>query len=134
MLDELRDFDRSTPKKHAMMEDEAYAAGYLRGLMDSHHLRVAVDPVAGPVGLLGALKVDHFFNPKKRMAVETFWWVNRQHRGGRAGAYLLTEYRRWARENADLITLSLEANSPVNEKTLEKRGFKAHERSFLMEV
>lgn len=136
LLDELRQFDASLGLHYPMVTpaNEAYAAGYLKGLMEKHYLEVACDPKGGRVGFLGALNVPHFFNPAYRMAAETFWWVSPEHRGGRAGAALLLSYRDWCKKNVQLATVSLEHNSQVNETTLSKRGFKAHERSFLMEV
>lgn len=76
----------------------------------------------------------HPYNPAIRVLTETFWWVTPNARGSRAGLMLLDAFTAYGERNADWIVFTLEHHSPVNERTLTKRGFHLHERSYLREV
>ena len=87
------------------------------------------------VGLIAGTLSPHPFNPDLNMASELWWWVTPPARGSRAGAMLLQAFDEWAdASEADLVNFTLEANSPVREQTLEKRGYRLMEKQFVREV
>lgn len=90
---------------------------------------------SGPrTGFTIAILHPHLFNPRIVVLTELFWWVTPEYRGTRSGALLLQELERVGREHADWVVISLEAKSPVNPGTLERRGYKLWEQTFLREL
>ena len=84
-------------------------------------------------GMLGAAKVPNIFNPDRISLLEVFWWVAEESRGGKAAALLLKEFVKLKdRLGADDLILSLEADSPIKESSLEKRGFRLREKAYVM--
>lgn len=81
------------------------------------------------VGALGALVVGNMFNPTITSLNEVFWWVDPEHRGGRAGLLLLNAFMD-ASEGFDESTMSLLTTSEVLNNTLQKRGFELREFGF----
>jgi hypothetical protein len=81
------------------------------------------------VGALGALIVPNPFNPKITTLTEVFWWVDPEHRTGKAALQLLTKFVTKSNE-FDEATFSLLNHSNVVAKALEKRGFKSREYGF----
>jgi hypothetical protein len=88
----------------------------------------------GPVGFVSGMLAAHPYNPALTVLTEMFWWVAPEARGSRAGLLLLDAFLAYGERNADWIIFTLEHHSPVNERTLTKRGFHLHERSYLYEV
>lgn len=87
-----------------------------------------------PIGFIAGLLAPHPYNPAIRVLTESFWWVEPNWRQTRAGLLLLEAFIRAGEECADWIHFTLEAKSPVNERTLTKRGFQLYERAYLREV
>lgn len=83
-----------------------------------------------PVGALGAIVVPNVYNPKLRNLVEMFWYVLPEYRKGRAGLMLLNAYNVKAAELGHETTLSLLPSSNINEKTLNKKGFRLVEYAY----
>ena len=86
------------------------------------------------LGFIAGMIHQHVFNPEIRCLTEMFWWVPEKHRGTRAGLMLINEFAKWGKDNVDWVLFTLEDNSPVNEKSLTKRGFKLKEKQYLLEV
>jgi ribosomal protein S18 acetylase RimI-like enzyme len=133
ILGELRQFAEFTGIAHALIEDEAHAKSLLTSMIANHYFMVAEDGET-PAGFIAAYEIPHPFFPKKRLLSETFWWVKPAARGSRAGAMLLNAYIEHGKANADIVTISLEEKSTIKQSTLERRGFRLTERSFIMEV
>src|SRR3990167_598229 len=132
MLDELRQFAAWVERKRPLY-DAPHAREWLPRLIAGHFVRVAHTGEARAgflVGLVGA----HPLNPGVRTLTELFWWVAAGHRDSRAGLLLLEAFVEWGKAHADWILLSLEAESLVNEETLNRRGFVLKERGYLLEV
>lgn len=118
--------------------DRGEAEQLVRELFHRHHWFVATEQasdVAVPerVGFIAGALTDHPFNPRITVLSELFWWVVPQHRGGSAGARLLRRFVAFGQEYADWTVMTLEAQSPVNPRSLERMGFRLYESSYLLE-
>ena len=100
----------------------------------SDHFCMVAERAGKLVGMIGAIVAPHFFNPAIQTLTELFWWVIPEARGGRAGLMLLQSLVDFGKANVDWIVCTLELDSPVNPECLNRRGFKLHERAFLLEV
>jgi len=134
LLSQLKKFSEFFGSKIPLFEDEAHSTQGLHSMICDHVVFIAEQDGVGSVGFISGWRTQHPFNPKIRWLAETFWWVDEPWRGTRAGLMLLNKFTEWGKQNADWITFGLEENSPINDKTLIKRGFRLHERSYLMEV
>lgn len=90
--------------------------------------------VTQPVGFIAGALGPHPYNPELTVLSEQFWWVVPEHRGGFAGAKLLLEFMDFGRMHAKWIVMTLESKSPVDAESLERRGFREFERSYLLEI
>lgn len=115
-------------------DDDIAAAAVLEEQIETNPFFVAVAPGAGPIGFIAGALLRHPYNPRIRVMQELFWWVAPRDRGSKAGLLLLEHFIEYGREHADWVLMTLEAKSPVNPGTLERRGFRLHERSFLLET
>jgi RimJ/RimL family protein N-acetyltransferase len=115
----------------ARLFDASYAPSGLRHLM-THHVLLIAEREGARLGMMGGLVTPHLMNPSVRVLCETFWWVSPQHRGTSAGLRLLNAFLDWGKSHVDMVTMTLECNSPVREETLFKRDFKLQERSYVM--
>lgn len=132
LVQELRAF--ATWNGVGLFGDVAYAEGLLAHLIDTQFVAIATDN-GTPVGLIAGTVSPHPFNPDLSMATELWWWVTPVERGTRAGAMLLTAFDEWADDSgADLVSFTLEADSPVRDRTLERRGYRLMEKQFVREV
>lgn len=132
---ELKEFSKLHGTKKPLFTTEEIARQVLEVLIDKHLFFIAerkedLQRMGFICGMIG----PQIFNPEIRVLQETFWWVSAQFRKTRAGLLLLNALVTWGRSNVDWIAVALEPNSPINERSLTKRGFKVHERFFLMEV
>jgi hypothetical protein len=103
----------------------------MTNLITNHVVYVAMLGSLG-IGLVAGWAVMHPFNKEITTLSETFWWVSPEHRGSRAGLMLLNKFVEEGK-NFNWTLFTLEDKSPVNEKTLTKRGFKLKERTFILE-
>jgi GNAT superfamily N-acetyltransferase len=134
LLEQLRMFsDFFGSRRPLFPSDEGDARRALRGLIETQPFFVA-DDGERLHGFIAAVLTPHPFNASIRTLHELFWWVAPEHRGSRAGALLFQALLELGRREADWIVVSLEARSPINPATLEKRGFIPYERSWLLEV
>lgn len=134
MIGQLKKFSEFVGSKHSLFDDETFARTSLADMINKHLVLVADQEEHGPVGFIGGLMMPHFFNPKIRVLAEVFWWVDESHRLSRAGLMLLNAFTEFGRQNCDWITMGIEARSPINDKSILKRGYRLQERSFIMEV
>ena len=133
LITELRKFSQFIQTKRPVFEDEEFARNALTSLITSHYALIA-EKEGTPIGFIGGLLTPHSMNPAIRVLCETFFWVTEDQRGARAGAMLLNEFLEHGKQNVDWILFALEEHSPMNEKSLLKRGFKRQERNYLLEV
>ena len=134
LLAELRKFADFAATRFDLMGDAEHARKQMTHIIENHLVFVTEDKDHGLTGFIAGLVTDHFFNPAIRTLTEVFWWVKEEFRATRAALLLLNAFTDWGREHANWIVMALEAKSPVNERTLEKRGYHLHERSFLLEA
>lgn len=86
------------------------------------------------MGLIAGFLQAHPYNPEIRLLSESFWWIKPEYRRSRVTLLLFETFVAWGRANADWIAMFLEHSSPIKDSTFEKRGFRALERTFLLEV
>ena len=134
LLGQLQDFAAVYGTKRSLFPTGEHARAGVKMLVENHLVLVAQDLEAGNVGFIAGYVLAHPYNPALRILQEAFWWVAPEHRGTRAGLLLLEEFVAWGRENVDWVTCAIEAESPIDERCLTKRGFRLHERSYLLEV
>lgn len=134
MFSELQAFDDFFgAKKSLIPSDPAEGRKILENLVEQHLFLVA-ERDGKLLGLIAGMIHNHLFNPEVTVLTEIFWWVPSEYRGSRAGLMLLNEFTNWGKENVDWVTMTLEHHSPVNEKSLFKRGFKLSEKQYMLEV
>ena len=132
LLSELKEFAKFFGTGISFYGDEMYSRQALENVLNDHVAFIAQHTEHGPIGFVVGLVTQHIFNPQVRVLTELFWWVTEKHRKSRAGLLLLEVFIKWGREHADLITIALEHQSPINENALIKRGFHLHERSYIL--
>lgn len=130
----LREFGVHVSQKYPIYPtSDEVAERILLGLLSAHPVFVARRE-GEVIGSIAGLLTPHLFNPAIEVLTEIFWWVKPACRGSRAGLLLLEALTSWGRQHADIVILSLEHDSPVNPKSLEKRGFQARESNYILEV
>lgn len=147
LLTELRQFDTFFGAGRSLMPDDMTAVEKLTALMneemgcffvaESRTPFTSLSPAAvaiRKVGFIVGILAPHYLNPAIRTLNEVLWWVSPYERGARAGKALLDAYELFGRERADWVTMTLEADSPVNPESLERRGYRLKERNYLLEV
>lgn len=130
LLAQLREFAASHPIGPRIMGTDENAEALLGHLIATQFVAVA-DAEGSPVGLIAGAVTPHPFNPDLLVASELWWFVAPAHRGSRAGLALLEAYEDWAKANADVRGMTLEANSPVNPRVLVKRGYQLAETQYV---
>ena len=133
LLEQLREFSRFFNSRLPLFPDDAAAEAGIR-LMILDHVVIIAEDVEGRAGFIAGFIGPHPFNPKIVVLNEAFWWVSQDRRKSRAALLLLNAFKAEGRRYADWITMSLEADSPVNDSALTKRGFALKERSYIFEV
>jgi hypothetical protein len=131
---QFRCFAEFFATKHNLMPDEQYVEERLPALIRRGPFFVAEVDEFYPIGFVSGVIAPHAYNPDLRLLHEQFWWVDVAWRGSRAGLLLLNAFNDYGDAHADWVLFGLEEKSPVNPRTLEKRGFHLHERSYLREV
>lgn len=130
---ELKAFADFHGSRLSLYGDPEYVRRYMLSHMRDHVLLVA-ETEHGQVGFIAGFITQHPFNPRIRVLTETFWWVNEEHRGSRAGLMLLNAFTDIGKDKADWIVFTLEHHSPVTDRCLLKRGYQLRERQYLLEV
>jgi len=131
-----------------MCQAEIFAASYKApfALMDRAHVYKLIEKLVAEdffkiaeidgvrAGLLGATVVPHVFNPQVRMAIELIWYVRKDYRSQGAGKALIESYVEWAKENADVVKMSLHSDTEVSGNFMAGMGFQFKEKSFMLGV
>jgi len=133
---ELERIGRAFTKAAGMPDvDAASLQATLRMLMDSGILKVAVN--GSVCGVAGAVLFPYYWNVRELVAQELFWYVDIDHRGGRAALMLLDAMERSARERGarKLMMLCLDELNPDGvERLYLRRGYKPQERTYAKEL
>jgi hypothetical protein len=134
LLDRLQRFDKHYAAAYSLF-DEAYTRDeFLPGIINHHLFLIAEHQTAGPVGFLAGLITPHILNPKLKTLAELLWWVDESHRRTRAASMLFDAYTDYGRDHCQWVAFSLQHDSPVTNRSIERRGYRFKERHFLMEV
>jgi hypothetical protein len=134
LLEELVHFSKFFNSKHSLLgEDAEYSQQFLSMLIEHHLFLVSENDDGERTGFIAGFVHPHVFNPKINVLTEVFWWVAEPHRQTRAGLLLLEEFIKWGREHTDWIVATIEDQSPVNEETFLRRGFRLKEKSYIIE-
>jgi hypothetical protein len=136
ILGQLREFSHFFGTKHPLFPSDAdVAASIVHAMIANLVFFIAVDHrTLEPQGFIAGAVGPHPMNPELKTFAEVFWWVTPSRRGSSAGARLLERFVEFGRANAQWVIMTLEAKSPVDPASLERRGFRLHERAYLMEV
>lgn len=134
LLTQLKAFAQFFGSKHSLFPTEDdQILDTLHSMVESKVFFVAENGT-NAVGFIAGMLSEHPYNPKITVLSELFWWVQPEYRGSSAGARLLRAFEDYGRANADWVVMTLETKSPVDPRSLEKRGFKHFESSFLLET
>lgn len=136
LLEQLRAFDKFFGTKRSLFPENPYKAiEFVGELIENHVFFVAVRKDSPrPVGFIAGVLAPHPYNEDITVLSEMFWWVNPGFRMTSAGARLLDRFITHGRLNAHWVVMTLEEKSPVDPKSLERKGFVPFERNFLLEV
>jgi GNAT superfamily N-acetyltransferase len=115
-------------------DDPAAAASILEAQLSGVNPFLVAVVRGDRAGFISGALVTHPYNAQLRVLQELFWWVDPPFRGTSVGARLFNEFVEFGRRHADWILMTLEAKSPIDPRSLERRGFQLHERSYLLEV
>lgn len=130
ILSQLKEFSRFIETRYQLYGSDEYSRKGIELLINEHVFFVA-EKNSLPIGFIAGYFTPHLFNPEIKILNELFWWTQKGHH--RAAFLLLQEYLRFGKSNAQWITLSLNRFTPINEKSILKRGFHEHERTYLLE-
>lgn len=133
LLGQLRQFSSFYGTTRSLFGTEDSARSRVQDMVDDHVVFL-YERDGIRTGLIAGYLVPHPFNPEITMLAEAFWWVDPAHRGTSAGLKLFDAFTEYGKTNADWITMSLTDKSPVKPETLTRRGYRARETGFLLEV
>ena len=135
LIDHLREFSDHYSTKLPPFKDQETSEKILTNMIQNHLFYVAVsDDMESIIGFIAGFVCDHIYNPDIKCLSEAFWWVSPEHRRSGAGADLLTVFEDWGKKNVDWILMTIEEDTPIDERVFLGRGFKRKETSFIMEV
>lgn len=104
----------------------------LRSLVETQIVLIAENG-QGPMGFIAGVLTPNYWDDSITQLTEIAWWVAPEYRGTRAALTLLNAFDAIGEKRADQTFMALESDSPVNPRTLEKRGFRLKETSYLKE-
>lgn len=84
------------------------------------------------IGYIGGFFAPHIFNPDLSTLIQALWWVDEDRRGGRASYLLLKEFEKMG-ERCDFVWLSFHGDTKINNRSMEKLGYRFTEKWFLKE-
>lgn len=134
LMIQLREFSQFIETEYQLYGDDEYTKNGLQLLIEKHYLNIATTHEGKPVGFMAGYFNPHLFNPSITVLCELFWWVIPEYRQTRAGAMLMNAFIDFGKKNAQWISFSLNRFTEVNERSLVKRGFHLHEKTYLLEV
>jgi hypothetical protein len=109
--------------------DPAYAERLFLAHLSEHALCLILD-VEGPQGVLMATAGQHPFGPV-RLARETLWWIEPDHRG-LAAVKMLDAYESWARaEGCDYAGMAGMGSDPDVGRLYVRRRYSVAETHYL---
>ena len=114
-------------------KDKETSAEVLKNMIENHYFTVAEDG-GELVGFIAGFVARHIYNPDIVTLAEAFWWTKEEHRRSGIGLRLLEEFENWGKENVDWILMTIEEETPLDDKVFLDRGFKLKEKSYIMEV
>lgn len=133
LLGQLQAFDRFFGSSRSLFPTMEQAEATVTMLLTEHVFLVAAND-HGPLGFIAGILTPHLFNPAVVVLSEVFWWVPVEHRGSRAGALLLAAFMAVGKARAHSIVMTLEAESPIEPRSLTRLGFRPKETNYLLEV
>ena len=134
IVDELKCFSDEYGGSVPMFSNREYAQETIQKYIESHVVFIAKKKNGLKCGFICGFLSEHIYNPDIIVLAENFWWVPKQYRGSRAGLLLLNRFIEFGKNFCDQIVFGIEAKCPINEDALTKRGFKLHERNYIMEI
>jgi GNAT superfamily N-acetyltransferase len=123
-LDE--DFDRESVAEH------------VEWLIDTDHCTamVAINIEGKAVGMVSGVAIPNYFDNRRVMAAEMWWWVDQDARDAGIGTALIDALESWAIEaGADRLSMMVmhQLSDGAVEAIYEKRGYRKHETTYLKE-
>ena len=118
---------------HSLYGYDEYVKKNLLDVIENHVFFIA-EKKGNRVGYIGGFYSPHFFNPEFISLSQCFWWVDPEHRRGRATKLLLDTFVEFGEEFADWVTISTHSGTDIKDKHFEKRGFHLKEKKFLKEI
>lgn len=136
VVDGLAQFAGAYGTARSLYPGRDRALEIIGGLMTAGAFFVAEDVNRDRVGLIGGMIAPHPYNPDIRVLMEMFWYVVPERRARvRAAAALLDTFTQHGRLHADWITFgNVVGRTDASDSTMRRRGFKAHEMTYLLEV
>jgi RimJ/RimL family protein N-acetyltransferase len=123
---ELGNFDKFS--KYGLFEDNSYTRKLFLEMVNGHVFFVTDEKDGFIAGTISA----HPYNPNKTVLYENFWWVKPEARGKKSGLELLNAFTEHGKKIADYVVMTLEHDSPVNDRCLLSRGYKKAETNYLL--
>lgn len=135
LCSQLKEFSEDYSTDFPPYKDQETSSKILKNLIENHLFYVAsTDDTCEMVGFIAGFVCDHIYNPDIKTLAEAFWWVNKEHRRSGVGIELLETFEHWGKKNVDLIYMTIEEDTPLDERIFLNRGFKKKETAFVMEV
>jgi len=132
-------FAHNSPYEGIISVDTNKIAKVIRGILDGDKSQSIIilylkDEV--PVGMIigSASETNISFD---KMAHELIWWIEPEHRGGRAAIELFQAFEFWAKKvGCTLVQVSLveTEHAPKVEKIYSRFGYRQTERAFFKEL
>ena len=126
------DFAKFYGSKISLAGNPEYGKQFLSMLVDKHYVLIGLKHNMA-AGFIAGMISPHHFNPNITQMTELLWWVPEEHRNTGIGMKLFEEFLEYGNTHCDWVTMTLEANSPVKDTFLLKRGFHLQEKAYLME-
>lgn len=83
------------------------------------------------VGMVGGILLPHHLKPNCTVLTELVWYIDPEHRRSRASLKLLNGYKQIIDEKADEGIFTLLSDTPIEDSSMERMGFKPYERNFI---
>ena len=135
VIEELREFSKFCGGKTPLFQEHnlLYTEGVLKKLIKDHVFYGAFvkDKL---VGFIAGTLSRHLLNPEIIVLNETFFWVRPEYRKSKAAKHLLESFIKYGKINADWVLFGVIDKATMSVRSLEKRGFKLKEQSYLLEV
>lgn len=132
---QLARFAQLYSRKYPPYKDLETSEKILQNIIENHLFYVAVkDDTHELVGFIAGFVCDHIYNPDIKVLTEAFWWTDEKHRRSGIGMQLLEAFEGWGKKNVDWIFMTIEEETPLDEKIFLDRGFKRKEINYIMEI